>query len=47
MKACMLEVYMAMMNKSSLGHVLSIVAQMVYARVVLRVHVDWRIIPSN
>ncbi len=47
MKACILEVYMATMNKSLLGQVLLIMAQMVYVKVVFGVQVDWKIIPGN
>jgi len=49
MKAHMLEVYMTMMRNHFFpkNQVFFIVAQMVYAEVVLGVQVNWKTVPSN
>jgi hypothetical protein len=49
MKACMLEVYMVMTRNHFFpkNQVPLIMARMVYAEVVLGVHIDWRTVTSN
>jgi len=49
MKACMLEVYMAMIGNHFFprNQVPLTMAQMVYAEVMIGVQVDWRTVPSN